>query len=396
VRAARLLALGRLVSLSGGSAAYIALVAAIYDKTGSALWVSAAIFSSVVASVASAPFAGWIGDRFDRRGVLIGADIAAATVSLAMAVSAHHPSALVVLLGLSSVAQAPFEPASAAALPNVVPEADVPRANALVAATSSAGYLVGPLLGGAVLGVGGSPALVFAVDAGTFVVSALLVASLGRPFGRGSTEEHPGVLAGLRLIVREPALRVPVLAGMVSLVGVGIVDVASYPLSLDLHGGSAGYGAMTALLGGGGLLGAAVAGRVLRAEPARVLVAAFAAGGAGLAVAGAAPVLALGLAGMAVAGAGRGLGDVAAVTLIQARAANELRSRVFAAQDGAAHAAFSVSAFAGGLLVELGGARGAFATAAAFGLGAALLAARAPSPPRAPETGLFSWSKRLS
>jgi MFS family permease len=379
VGTARRLALGRLVSLSGGSAAYIALVAAIYGETGSALWVSAAIFSSVVASVVSAPLAGWIGDRFDRRRVLIGADMAAAAVSLVMAASAKHPAALVGLLGLSSVAQAPFEPASAAALPNVVAEADVPRANALVAATSSAGYLLGPLLGGAVLGIGASPATVFVVDAGTFVFSAVLVAAIRHPFGRGSTEEHPGVLAGLRLIVREPALRVPVLAGMVSLVGVGIVDVASYPFSLDLHGGTAGYGAMTALLGGGGLLGAALAGRVIRDEPARVLVAAFAASAAGLALAGAAPVLAIGLAGMAIAGAGRGLGDVAAVTLIQARAADEVRSRVFAAQDGAAHAAFSVSALAGGLLVELAGARGAFAAAAAFGVGAALLAGRAPA-----------------
>ena len=285
------------MSLSGGSAAYIALVAAIYGETGSALWVSAAIFSSVVASVAAAPFAGWIGDRFDRRRVLIGADVAAASVSLAMAAMATHAAALVVLLGVSSVAQAPFEPASAAALPNVVPEADVSRANALVAATSAAGYLLGPLLGGAILAVGASPATLFVVDAGTFGFSALLVATIGRPFGSGSTQQHPGVWTGLQMIVRKRELRIPVLAGMVSLVGIGIVDVASYPLSIDLDGGAAGYGAMTALLGGGGLLGAALAGRVLRADPARVLVAAYAAGGAGLALAGAAPVLVIAFAG---------------------------------------------------------------------------------------------------
>jgi MFS family permease len=376
---ARRLALGRLVSLSGGSAAYIALVAAIYGETGSALWVSAAIFSSVVASVASAPSAGWLGDRFDRRSVLIGADLAAAAVSLAMAATAAHASALVVLLGVSSVAQAPFEPASAAALPSLVPKADVPRANALVAATSSAGYLLGPLFGGAVLGVGASPATLFVADAGTFVFSALLVAAIGRPFGRGSTQEHPGTLAGLQMIIGEPALRQPVLAAMVSLVGIGIVDVAAYPLSLNLNGGTAGYGAMTALLGGGGLLGAALAGRILRAEPARVLVAAFGAGAAGFVLAGAAPILAIAFAGMAIAGAGRGLGDVATVTIIQTRAPDDVRSRVFAAQDGAAHAAFSVSALTGGLLVQLASARGAFATAAAFGVGAVLLASR-PQP----------------
>jgi MFS family permease len=227
VDVARRLALGRLVSLSGGSAAYIALVAAIYGETGSAIWVSAAIFSSVVASVASAPGAGWIGDRFDRRRVLIGSDVAAAVVSLAMAARANSAAALVVLLGISSVAQSPFEPASAAALPTVVPKTDVARANALIAATSSAGYLLGPLLGGAVLGVGASPATLFAVDAGTFICSAVVVFLIGRPFGRGGTEQHPGALAGLRLIAREPGLRLPVLAGMVSLVGLGIADVAS-------------------------------------------------------------------------------------------------------------------------------------------------------------------------
>ncbi|HEX4680922.1 MAG TPA: MFS transporter [Gaiellaceae bacterium] len=374
---ARRLALGRLISLSGGSAAYIALVAAIYARTHSAVWISAAIFASVVASVASAPLAGWIGDRFDRRRVLIGADLAAAAVSLAMALTGE-PWALVVLLGLSSVAQSPFEPASTAALPNLVEPKDVPRANALVAATSSAAYLAGPLLGGLILGAGASPSTLFAVDAATFVVSALLVATIRRPFGRGATDEHPGMLAGFGVIVREPRLRVPVFAGMVSLVGVGIVEVASYPLSLDLHGGARGYGAMTALLGGGGLLGTVLAGRVLRAGSSRILVWSFTIGAAGLALAGVAPVLAIGLGGMALAGAGRGLGDVAATTLIQEQTHNAVRSRVFAAQDGAAHAAFSVAALSGGLLVQLASARGAFAVAAAFGIAAAVIAATRP------------------
>ena len=374
---ARRLALGRLISLSGGSAAYIALVAAIYGRTNSALWISAAIFASVVASVASAGPAGWIGDRFDRRLVLIGSDLAAAAVSIAMALTGG-PRALVALIALGSIAQSPFEPASAAAMPSLVGPGQIAQANALVAATSSAGYLVGPLIGGVVLGAGASPAAVFAVDAGTFVASALLVASIRRPFGTGATAAHPGVLAGFRVVAREPRLRGVVAATVVSLIGVGIVDVASYPLSLHLDAGTQGYGAMTALLGGGGLLGAALAARVLRRGAHGVLVWAFAASAAGLAVAGVSPVIAGALGGMALAGAGRGLGDVAATTLIQERTADEVRSRVFAAQDGAAHVAFSVSAFSGGLLVELVGARGAFAVAAAFSVAAAVLAASRP------------------
>ena len=49
--AARRLALSRLASLTAGSAAYIALISAIYNETGSALWVSAALFFGVVGSV---------------------------------------------------------------------------------------------------------------------------------------------------------------------------------------------------------------------------------------------------------------------------------------------------------------------------------------------------------
>jgi MFS family permease len=377
MNAARRLAVARLISLSGGSAAYIALIAAIYGATRSALWISAAIFSSVVASVAAAPFAGWVGDRFDRRRVMVVADLAAAVVSLSMAATSKHATALVVLLGVSSIAQAPFEPASAAAMPSLVADELIGRANALVAATSSAAYLLGPLLGGGVLALGASPATVFVVDAATFLVSAVMVAGIRYSFGRGSTEAHPGVLAGAGLIIKDKALLVPVAAGTVSLLGVGIADVASYPLSLHLGGGTGGYGAMTALLGGGGLLGAAVAGFVVQRRTAAVFSGAFLAGAVGLALASSAPVLAIALAGMALAGGGRGLADVAAVTLIQRSAPDEVRSRVFAAQEGGAHIAFSVSAFSGGLLVSAGGARLAFAIAAAASLCAAAVASAA-------------------
>jgi MFS family permease len=103
-----------------------------------------------------------------------------------------------------------------------------------------------------------------------------------------------------------------------------------------------------------------------------------------LALAGAAPVLAIGLGGMALAGAGRGLGDVAATTLIQEQTSDAVRSRVFAAQEGSAHVAFSVSALSGGLIVQLVSARGAFAVATAFGVAAALIATATPRASRLP------------
>ena len=375
---ARRLALGRLISLMGGSAAYIALIAGLYERTDSAAWVSAALFAGVVGSVLGAPAAGYLGDRFDRQRVMIVTDLASAAVAGTMAIFIDEPAALVALFGLLAVVTSPFAPASAAAMPNVVGVDQVARANSLVATTESAGYLLGPLAGGLLLGVGVSAPTLFALDAASFVVSALFVASIRRPFGSGrGTESHPGVLAGVRLIRHDSVLRLLVAASMMSLLGIGIVNVAAYPLSIRLDGGTEGYGAMEALLGGGGLLGAALAGRLLTTQRApAIVVSSFAVSGLGLAVAGSAPVLVVALGALAFAGAGRGLGDVAETTLMQLRTEDAVRSRVFAAQDGAAHVAFSAAMVVGGVLVEASGARLAFGTAAASGLLAALIASR--------------------
>jgi MFS family permease len=378
VKAARRLAAGRLFSLMSGSAAYIALIAALYGNTGSAAWVSAALFAGVVGSVAGAPAAGWIGDRYDRRRVMIWSDLASAAVAAAMALAIDSPLALVLLFGLLSVVESPFAPSSAAAIPNLVGEEELPRANSLVAATASLSYLLGPLLGGLLLGVGASASQLLAVDSVSFLVSALFVASIRSSFGMGrGTESRPGVLEGVRVIVREPILRLLITASMVSLVGIGIVNVANYPLSLELGGGTEGYGAMESLLGGGGLVGAALASRLLTASRAPLIITvSFAVSGAGLLLAGLAPAITVALVGMAVAGTGRGLGDVADTTLVQARTEDAVRSRVFAAQDGAAHAAFSAAMLAGGVLVGLSGPRLATLTAAGCALAGALVASR--------------------
>jgi len=383
MNAAFRLAASRLASLTAGSAAYIALISAIYNETGSALWVSAALFFGVVGSVIGAPAAGWIGDRFERRRVMVGSDLAAAVVAAVMALTVDSALALALLFGLLAVVQSPFEPSSASAMPNLVPPEKLPRANALVAATASASYLLGPLLGGLLLGAGASAGQLLAMDAVSFLVSAALVVSIRRPFGLGGgTESEPGIWAGVRLIVDEPVLRVLVTATIVSLLGMGMVNVANYPLSIHLGAGTEGYGALEALLGGGGLVGAAIAARMLNVSRAPLVITVmYAVSGLGLLLAGLAPVLAVALAGMAIAGAGRGLGDVADTTLVQARTDDARRSRVFAAQDGAAHAAYSAAMLAGGLLVSAGGARLGVLTAGACGLAAAVVASRMLSRP---------------
>ena len=204
--AARRLALGRLISLMGGSAAYIALIAALYERTGSAAWVSAALFAGVIGSVIGAPAAGYVGDRFDRRRVMIATDLASAAVAGAMALVVDEPAALVGLFGLLAIVTSPFAPASAAAIPNLVGEErsrgrtrslQPRRRRGTCSARSPAGCCSGSALGGRRCSRSTPRA---SSSRPSFVVShPPLVRDRG-----GGTESHPGVLAGVRVILASP------------------------------------------------------------------------------------------------------------------------------------------------------------------------------------------------
>ena len=130
-----------------------------------------------------------------------------------------------------------------------------------------------------------------------------------------------------------------------------MVNVANYPLSIHLGGGTEGYGALEALLGGGGLVGAAIAARML--SPARaplIVTVTFAVSGRSAARRARARARSRagrdGDRGRRARARGRGRHDARPGAHRDAA-----RSRVFAAQDGAAHAAYSAAMLAGGLLV---------------------------------------------
>jgi hypothetical protein len=57
---------------------------------------------------------------------------------------------------------------------------------------------------------------------------------IGKLFGRGGTSQRPIALAGLRLIAREPGLRIPVLAGMIRLFAIGIVAPKATFMPMDV------------------------------------------------------------------------------------------------------------------------------------------------------------------
>src|SRR5207247_10877703 len=69
--AVRRLATARLISITGGAAAYTALMFTVYERTRSPAWLSATLLLTFGVNGVVAPLAGAIGDRFDRRRGLI-------------------------------------------------------------------------------------------------------------------------------------------------------------------------------------------------------------------------------------------------------------------------------------------------------------------------------------
>jgi MFS family permease len=271
--AIRRLAIARAISITGGAAAFTALMFAVYERTGrSTMWLSAALLVTFGMHGILGWFAGALGDRFDRRKLLIVSDLAGAAVYLAMAPVADA-GWLLVFGFLAAVAESPFLPASGAAIPALVdrPE-DVDRANSLVSVGTSIGIFLGPAIGGVLVDVVG-PGTVFVANAVTFVGSAVLIWTVRRPFAeRGDSAdeaEHRGVLAGLRYIRREPILARITVAFAIMVAFIGLVMVSDLPLveSFSSNEAQTGrlYGFLIAAWGLGSTLGA-LAGRVIDAR----------------------------------------------------------------------------------------------------------------------------------
>jgi MFS family permease len=126
-------------------------------------------------------FAGPIVDRFPRGPLMVAADLVrmVATASLLLA---PHPSMLHLwcVAACLGVFGALFQPSLLASVPNVVDEEEITAANAIMTGTFHTAIMVGLALGAALVAFLG-PALAYALNAASFGVSAVLVATARIP-----------------------------------------------------------------------------------------------------------------------------------------------------------------------------------------------------------------------
>jgi MFS family permease len=363
-RFTRLLSAAGISNLGDGvvQAAMPLLVASL---TRDPVLVAGATIASQAPWLLFALVSGALVDRLDRRRAMVVVDAVRAGLMgiLALAlVSGRVEIWIIYVLGfMLTTAETVFDPASEAILPQIVGRDGLEVANSrLQGLTWVANSFVGPPLGAVLFSVAaGAP---FALDAASFVIAALLVATIPGAYRATRVDGAAQSLRreigeGLRFLAGHPILRwTTPMAGLTNLAAFAVLAVfvlyAQDVLRLD----AIGYGLLISALGVGGLVGALAAGRVIdRLGSSGAIKVALGLGFvAGLVLALVAnPFVAAGA--MVTFGFQITLWNVTVISLRQQLVPDEMRGRIAGSSRLVTWGTQPVGALAGGLLASASG-----------------------------------------
>lgn len=326
----------------------------------------------------AAPFGAALADRISRKSVMVACDLLRTVLVLAAAavVEFDGPVAAVFVLGtLSPLIGTAFRPAQLALTPSLVESPkELTAANGVGSTLESLAFFAGPAIAGFLLAVA-DVATVFALNAATFLLSAVLVAGIkiartpeagDRDTSGGGSESpqtKPNFLAeateGFRVVWRNRDLRLvmAIYCAQTVVAGASLVFVVSIAFDLtDL--GASGLGLLDSTLGVGAILGGFLAiglasrkrlasdfgwGVVFWALPL-LLIAVW-------------PTAAAAFIAMAIIGAANPIVDINATTIIQRITPDAVLGRVFGALEGGLISTMALGALAMPLLIAGPGLR---------------------------------------
>ena len=347
-----------LISFGGDWFLTVALLDLVLQLTGSATLASLLLLCQSLPVFLFTPHAGHLIDRIDRRKLMIAVDVLRAVACL-LPLFVRTPAMLpfayagVVLISIGS---AYFEPASQAALPNIVGDDELAAANVLMGSTWGTMLAAGAAIGGAVTMLLGRDAS-FVIDALSFLGSAALLWSIRGRFAeeRGLHHVQPPLLESMRETVRF-AREQPRVLGLLTVkggygLGAGVTAMLSVFGREVFQAGALGIGLLYAGRGVGALLGPFLLRGAIRTDDARYraiawCVLAFGAGYAGLALS---RTLTMGVAAIIFAHLGGGAAWQISTYGLQRETPDWIRGRVFSADYGFVTLTMAVSGLFAGI-----------------------------------------------
>jgi MFS family permease len=357
----------QLISFGGDWFMTVALFGLVHRLTGSAVFVALTITVPELAFFLLSPIGGALADRVDRRRLMITADLARAALCLPLLLvdSPGTVWLVFVLLASISVFTACFEPASSAAVPNVVDPQDLAAANSLVGSAWGTMLALGAALGGLVVTLFGRDAA-FLGNSVSFLLSAWLLLRVRRAFSerRAEDHEHPGVVEATRETVAYARRDHRVLsligvkagfglaAGVLVLIAVFATDV--------FHEGDIGIGLLMASRGVGALIGPFLGRAMAGPDDRRLFTAigiALAVFGGSYMLVGLSPSILVAAPIILVAHLGGGSQWTLSTYGLQVLTPDRIRGRIFAFDYALVTLSLGVSSFVAGWLADTVGPR---------------------------------------
>ncbi|HEX8002670.1 MAG TPA: MFS transporter [Mycobacteriales bacterium] len=376
----------RLVSFLGDSLERVALILYV-ARSGNAAGVGLLLLAAEFVPTVFGPFTGALADRVrSKRRFLVTCELLQGAVVTVIALATPPLALLLPLVTIRNGIGNAFQPAARSAVPDLVADDELDRANALLGFGTFGLDAVGPVIAAVLLRfVDVREVLLF--DAVTFAAGAALLLRLP-PLHAAPREEETRLrtdaLEGVRYVLRDRFLRALVLGFAAVVVCTGVDDVALVFLATEtLHAGERTASVLYAGSGIGLLLGFLVLARRAPRASAAFLVG-LTVSAAGNALTGLSGTAALALLFQVVRGLGVSLTDVGHTNLIQRNVPAHLRGRAFANLYAALGVAVGIAFAAGGPFVEAVGPRVALVVSGVAGVVAALVTATRLGTPSAP------------
>lgn len=274
IREFRILWTGQAVSAAGGGMTKVALIFAVLAVDGSVTDIGLVMTAQVLTQVLFTLAGGVWADRLRRQFLMLTSDLIRAATQLALAVLLLSDAAQVWHLAAGAAvfggAQAFFGPASRGLMAEIMPPEQLQRGNALMSFCISASTVLSPALAGVVIALWG-PGLVLALDAVTFIVSAVSLSMLRlAPRTMPAPESFWRDLGtGWRELSVRRWLWLNMLVHMLQNLAVAAYYVLGPAIADKSLGGPSAWGVIVSGFAAGALTGGFVA---LKLEPSRPLI----------------------------------------------------------------------------------------------------------------------------